>query len=59
MAEKYCSNCCKNINAATFFLHERMCSINVKKFHKCNIPFTIVDLEEHMEKVHSEIECEY
>ena len=59
MAEKYCSNCCKNINAATFFLHERMCSINVKKCPKCNKPFTIVDLEEHMQEVHSEVECEY
>ena len=59
MAEKYCSNCCKNINAATFFLHERMCSINVKKCPKCNKPFTIVDLEEHIQEVHSEVECEY
>ena len=59
MSEKYCSNCCKYINSATFFLHERMCSINVKKCPKCNKPFTIVDLEEHMEEVHSEIECEY
>ena len=59
MSEKYCSNCCKYINSATFFLHERMCSINVKKCPKCNKPFTIVDLEEHMEEAHSEIECEY
>ena len=59
MAEKYCSNCCKNINAATFFLHERMCSINVKKCPKCNKPFTIDDLEEHIQEVHSLVECEY
>ena len=59
MAEKYCSNCCKNINAATFFLHERMCSINVKKCPKCNKPFTIDDLEEHIQEVHTLVECEH
>ena len=59
MTEKYCSNCCKNINAATFFLHERMCSINVKKCPKCNKPFTVDDLEDHIKEVHTEIECEF
>ena len=59
MTEKYCSNCCKNINAATFFLHERMCSLNVKKCPKCNKPFTIDDLEDHMIEAHTEIECEF
>jgi hypothetical protein len=59
MTEKYCSNCCKNINAATFFLHKRMCSINVKKCPKCNKPFTVDDLEDHIKEVHTEIECEF
>lgn len=59
MSEKYCSNCCKNINAATFFLHERMCSINVKKCPKCRKPFTVDDLEDHIQEVHTEVECEY
>ena len=59
MTEKYCSNCCKNINASTFFLHERMCSINVKKCPKCNKPFTIDDLEDHIQEVHSLVDCEY
>ena len=59
MTEKYCSNCCKNINATTFFLHERMCSINVKKCPKCNKPFTVDDLEDHIKEVHTEIECEF
>ena len=59
MSEKYCSNCCKNINAATFFLHERMCYQNVKKCPKCNKPFTVDDLEEHMLEAHTEVECEY
>ena len=59
MTEKYCSNCCKNINAATFFLHERMCSLNVKKCPKCNKPFTIDDLEDHMIEAHTDVECEF
>ena len=59
MSEKYCSNCCKNINAATFFLHERMCYQNVKKCPKCNKPFTVDDLEEHMLEAHTEVECEF
>ena len=59
MSEKYCPNCCKNINAATFFLHERMCSVNVKKCPKCNKPFTVDDLEDHIKEVHTEVECEY
>ena len=59
MSEKYCTNCCKYINAATFFLHERMCSLNVKKCPKCNKPFTIDDLEEHIQEMHTEVECEF
>lgn len=57
--EKYCSNCCKNIEASKFFLHERMCSINVKKCPKCNKPFTIEDLEDHINEEHGEAECEF
>ena len=56
---KYCSNCCQKIEASKFFLHERMCSINVKKCPKCNKPFTVEDLEEHMLDAHDETECEY
>ena len=59
MSEKYCSNCCKNISASTFFLHERMCSINVKKCPKCNKPFTVDDLEDHIKEVHTLVDCEY
>ena len=58
-ATKYCSNCCQQIKASIFFLHERMCSLNVKKCPKCNKPFTIDDLEEHMNEAHGETECEY
>ena len=56
---KYCSNCCKNIESRIFFMHERMCSINVKKCPKCNKPFTIEDLEEHIQQDHGETVCEF
>ena len=55
----YCSNCCQNIESSKFFLHERMCLINIKKCPKCNKPFTIEDLEDHINKEHGETECEY
>ena len=56
---KYCSNCCQKIESSKFFLHERMCSINVKKCPKCNKPFTVTDLDDHIEEVHSEIPCDF
>ena len=56
---KYCSNCCQNIEASKFFLHERMCSQNIKKCPHCNKPFTIEDLDDHIEEEHGESECEY
>ena len=54
----YCSNCCQRIEKSKFFLHERMCTTNVKKCPKCNKPFTVEDIEEHMIKEHSEVICE-
>ena len=57
--KKYCSNCCQNIESSKFFLHERMCSINVKKCPQCKKPFTVEDLEDHINEVHGETECEY
>lgn len=56
---KLCPNCGQNIDASKFFLHERMCSLNIKKCPKCNKPFTVDELEEHMEEAHGEAECEY
>ena len=57
--KKYCSNCCQNIESSKFFLHERMCSINVKKCPQCKKPFTVEDLEDHINEAHGETECEY
>ena len=56
---KLCSNCGQYIDASKFFLHERMCSLNIKKCPKCNKPFTVDELEEHIEAAHGEAECEF
>ena len=58
-ATKYCSNCCQNIEANKFFLHQRMCTLNVKKCPKCNKPFTSGDLEDNINDFHVEVECEF
>ena len=53
-----CPNCDQEIENAKYFLHERMCSLNVKKCPKCNKPFNIDDLNEHIKLVHSYIICD-
>lgn len=57
--KKLCSNCDQYIESSKFFLHERMCSLNVKRCPKCNTPFTIEDLEVHIDEKHGEGECEF
>ena len=54
----YCSNCCQRVEKSKFFLHERMCIVNVKKCPECNQPFTIEDIEEHIKNEHSEVTCD-
>lgn len=53
-----CLNCEQNIEESKIFLHERMCSFNIKKCPKCNQPFNIDDLNEHIKLEHSYIDCE-
>ena len=53
-----CPNCDQNIEKAKFFLHERMCSLNVKKCPKCNKPFNNDDLNEHIKSEHTYIVCD-
>ena len=53
-----CPNCDQNIEKSKFFLHERMCSQNVKKCLKCNKPFNIDDLNEHIKSFHSYTICD-
>ena len=56
---KYCSNCESNIPISKYILHERMCSINVKKCPICKKPITVEDIEDHNKEFHFELECEY
>ena len=53
-----CSNCEQNIETSIFFLHERMCSFNVKKCPKCNKAFNLDDLNDHIKLEHSYIICD-
>lgn len=53
-----CPNCDQNIEKAKYFLHERMCSLNVKKCPKCNKPFNKDDLNEHIKSEHTYIVCD-
>ena len=57
-AKTFCENCSQYIESSKFFLHERMCSLNVKKCPKCNKPFSIDDLEDHIKQEHSLIICD-
>ena len=56
---KFCNNCLQKIPISKFMLHERMCSINVKKCPICNQPVTVEDTEDHMNEFHVEIPCEF
>ena len=53
-----CENCSQYIESSKFFLHERMCSLNVKKCPKCNKPFNIDEMDEHIKLEHSYVICD-
>ena len=53
-----CPNCCQDIESSKYFLHERMCILNVKKCPKCNKPFNIDDLNDHIKSEHTFITCD-
>lgn len=54
----FCQNCSQYIESSKFFLHERMCSLNVKKCPKCDKPFNLDDLDEHIKLEHSFEVCD-
>ena len=54
----FCQNCSQYIETSKYFLHERMCSLNVKKCSKCGKVFNIDDLDEHMKSEHSFTICD-
>ena len=53
-----CPNCVQEIETSKYFLHERMCFQNVKKCPKCNKPFNIDDLSDHIKSEHTFIICD-
>ena len=58
MSTKLCPNCEEQIESSKFFLHQRMCENNVRRCPKCNKPFIIEDLEDHINYDHAEKECD-
>ena len=54
----FCQNCSQYIESSKYILHERMCSINVKRCPKCNKPLNLDDLDEHIKLEHSFIICD-
>ena len=53
-----CPNCCQEIESSKYFLHERMCSLNVQKCPNCNKPFNLDDLNDHIKYEHTFIICD-
>ena len=57
-SKTFCQNCSQYIETSKYFLHERMCSLNVKKCEKCGKPLNIDDIDEHMKSEHSYTICD-
>ena len=47
MSKTKCSNCDKEIDSSIYFLHERYCSINIRKCSICNEPIQKDEYDEH------------
>ena len=54
-----CSNCGKEIESFKMILHERFCSLNVRKCSICNEPIPIDEYEEHKIISHPDIQCQF
>ena len=59
MSKTKCSNCDKDIDSNIFFLHERFCSINVRKCSICNEPIQKDEYEEHKLLDHPNPKCKF
>ena len=59
MSKTKCSNCDKDIDSSIFFLHERFCSINVRKCSICNEPIQKDEYEEHKLLDHPNPKCTF
>ena len=54
-----CSNCGKEIESFKMILHERFCSINVRKCSICEEPVQIDEYPEHKMVSHPDKKCEF
>ena len=52
-----CQNCGKDIESFKMILHERFCSLNVRKCSICEEPIQIDEYEEHKKIKHSDKVC--
>ena len=59
MSKTKCSNCDKDIDSNIFFLHERFCSINVRKCSICKEPIQKDEYEEHKLLDHPNPKCKF
>ena len=54
-----CSNCGKEIESFKMILHERLCSLNVRKCSICEEPIQIDEYDEHKSMIHPDVKCEF
>ena len=59
MSNLKCSNCGKEIESSKMFLHERFCSLNVRKCSICDEPIQIDEYNEHKIISHPDKKCEF
>ena len=59
MSKTKCTNCDKEIETSKFFLHERYCSLNVRKCSICNEPVQKDEYEEHKILEHPKPKCSF
>ena len=59
MSKTKCTNCDKEIETSKFFLHERYCSLNVRKCSICNEPVQRDEYEEHKILEHPKPKCTF
>lgn len=58
MSTKKCANCGKEIESFKMILHERFCSLNVRKCSICEEPILIDEYKEHKNSKHEDKKCE-
>ena len=54
-----CQNCGKEIDSKIMILHERCCSLNVRKCSICEEPISFDEYNEHKQVIHPDIKCQF